>query len=119
APATGAGAGAAAGFDSAALAVAGAACAFSASSFVIRPSLPVPLMVDGSMPFSLKILAAAGEAVPAAYDSGLSGSFLAAGAAAPSVAAAGASSFFSAPPAGASPSSIVHTTAPISKVSPS
>src|SRR5690606_32326501 len=62
APATGAGAGAAAGFDSAALAVAGAACAFSASSFVIRPSLPVPLMVDGSMPFSLKILAAAGEA---------------------------------------------------------
>src|SRR5690606_23041344 len=45
---------------------AGLACAFSASSLVIRPSLPVPLMVEGSIPFSLNIFAAAGEAAPAA-----------------------------------------------------
>src|SRR5690606_3222551 len=42
------------------------ACAFSASSLVIRPSLPVPFMLAGSIPFSRRILAAAGDAVPAA-----------------------------------------------------
>src|SRR5690606_17379965 len=42
------------------------ACAFSASAFVMRPSLPVPSMAAGSMPFSRSILAAAGEAVPVA-----------------------------------------------------
>ena len=46
--------------------LAGAFCAFSASSFVIRPSFPVPFIEEGSIPFSLKIFAAAGEAVPAA-----------------------------------------------------
>src|SRR5690606_4694436 len=58
-------AGVAAGLLSA-LGAAGFACAFSASSLVMRPSLPVPLIVDGSIPFSLNIFAAAGDAVPAA-----------------------------------------------------
>ncbi|MNF07555.1 hypothetical protein D3C80_2077570 [compost metagenome] len=64
-PATATGA-AALGASLAGAAALGATCAFSASSFVIRPSLPVPLIVAGSIPFSLKIFAAAGEAVPAA-----------------------------------------------------
>src|SRR5690606_17752638 len=42
------------------------AFAFSASSLVILPSLPVPSTEAGSTPFSLRILAAAGDAVPAA-----------------------------------------------------
>src|SRR5690554_2772710 len=41
-------------------------CAFSASSLVMRPSFPVPFTVAGSIPFSRRILAAAGEAVPEA-----------------------------------------------------
>src|SRR5690606_31905319 len=61
-----AGAGLAAGFAAAGLAAGAPACAFSASSLVILPSLPVPFIVEGSIPFSLKILAAAGDAVPAA-----------------------------------------------------
>src|SRR5690606_32610025 len=117
APATGAvAAGSAAGLLSA-FGAAGFAWAFSASSFVIRPSLPVPLIVEGSIPFSLNILAAAGDAVPAAYESELLASSFAGAAVSSFV--AGASSFLSAPPAGASPSSMVQTTAPISKVSPS
>src|SRR5690606_36785394 len=40
--------------------------AFTASSFVMRPSLPVPFIDLVSIPFSLRIFAAAGDAVPAA-----------------------------------------------------
>ena len=41
--------------------------AFSASSFVIRPSLPVPVIALVSISFSAKIFLAAGLAVPEAY----------------------------------------------------
>ena len=37
-----------------------------ASCLVTRPSLPVPCIVEGFMPFSLSIFLAAGEAVPVA-----------------------------------------------------
>ncbi len=40
--------------------------AFTASSFVMRPSFPDPVTVLGSMPFSSRILRAAGEATPEA-----------------------------------------------------
>ena len=40
--------------------------AFTASSLVILPALPVPLIVAVSIPFSAKIFLAAGEAVPEA-----------------------------------------------------
>ena len=41
--------------------------AFAASSFVIRPSLPVPVIALVSISFSAKIFLAAGLAVPDAY----------------------------------------------------
>ena len=41
--------------------------AFTASSFVILPSFPVPLIEAASISFSAKIFLAAGEAEPVAY----------------------------------------------------
>ena len=41
-------------------------CALSASSLVILPSTPVPLTDLGSIPFSARIFAAAGDACPVA-----------------------------------------------------
>ena len=41
--------------------------AFTASSLVILPAFPVPVIEDASMSFSAKIFLAAGDAVPVAY----------------------------------------------------
>ena len=61
-----AGAGALASFFSAAGALGAAACAFSASALVMRPSRPVPCTSAGLIFFSAKILLAAGLGCPLA-----------------------------------------------------
>jgi len=42
--------------------------AFTASSFVILPSFPVPIISEGWIFFSSNIFLAAGEGVPVAYE---------------------------------------------------
>src|SRR5690606_27287326 len=88
----GAGAGAASGVGSSERAGVSRGRAFTASSLVIRPSLPVPFTSPASTPFSARILAAAGEGCPAAYDDSPASDF---GSAA---VAAGALSFWGADP---------------------
>ena len=94
----------------------GAETAFCASSFVMRPSLPVPLTAEAGMPFSFSIFAAAGEGCPVAWDA-------AAGIAGTSGATAGAAAGAGATALGTSDActlvSIRATRAPISRSSPS
>ena len=56
-----AGAGVAAGFATCGAGAAAGFSAFIASSFVIRPPMPVPCTDAASMPFSAKTLAATGD----------------------------------------------------------
>ena len=85
-----------------------AAAALSTSSLVMRPSLPVPLMFAGSMPFSSTARRTAGESV--------TGSLLAgSGAAVGFAAGAGAGTAAAAP----DPASTVVISAPTFTVSPS
>src|SRR5690606_20695593 len=80
--------GGAAGVAAAGLDVAAGALACCASPLVTRPPRPEPSTEDGSTPFSERILAAAGEAIPAAGAPAAAGVAVAAGAPAAGAAAA-------------------------------
>jgi len=90
------------------------AVALAASSFVILPSFPVPFTEAASMPFSARILAAAGEGWPVAYEL-----VAAAGAADLAGVAAGGAAGVEPPAGAATLVSIFATKAPISRSSSS